>query len=94
MSAPLLKRPSIGLRKFRPLVAAASLAYAVAVTGTAAAEEEEPNTVAPQPFSTLRCSCQQTALPDGPAATEAIRRGLQQGGSAWLPGLPAPESRP
>ncbi|WP_156687976.1 hypothetical protein [Mycobacterium sp. Marseille-P9652] len=94
MSYPLAKRPTRGRWRARMLVAAGTFAYAVAAASTAAAEGSEPSIDAPHPFGTLSCDCQQTALPNSAASLEAIDRGLQQGHSAWLPGLPAPGQRP
>jgi len=42
------------------------------------------------PFAALGCSCRQVAPPDGPALREEIRRGLRDGLSVWVPGLPPP----
>jgi hypothetical protein len=71
------------------LSAGIALSCAVMVAATASAD---PNTVetGANPFGTLSCSCRQTAPADGPALKAAIDRGLQEGHSAWLPGLPAP----
>lgn len=52
----------------------------------------DPNQIGPDPnpFSALSCSCQGTAPAGGPDVQEEIGRGLREGLSAWLPGLPAP----
>ena len=42
------------------------------------------------PFGGLSCNCRETAPPGSPALKAEIDRGLGQGHSAWLPGLPAP----
>ena len=44
----------------------------------------------PNPYSGFRCSCPQAAPPGSPAGNEEVSRGLREGHSAWLPGLPAP----
>lgn len=44
----------------------------------------------PNPFGGLTCNCRETAPPGSPALKAEIDRGLGQGHSAWLPGLPAP----
>ena len=44
----------------------------------------------PNPFSGLSCSCQKTAPAGSPAAKADIDRGIREGLSAALPGLPAP----
>jgi hypothetical protein len=50
----------------------------------------DPNTFGadPNPFGGFSSSRQETAPADSPG--EAIKRGLREGHSAWLPGLPAP----
>lgn len=44
----------------------------------------------PNPFGTLDCSCQEAAPADSPPVRDEIDRGLREGHSAPLPGLPAP----
>ena len=44
----------------------------------------------PNPFSTLSCSCRQTAPVGSADPREEIDRGIQEGLSAWIPGLPPP----
>jgi hypothetical protein len=63
--------------------------------GGAAPASADPNSMgsAPNPFGGLTCSCRQTAPPGSPAAREEIERGLREGRSAWLPGLP-PSTQP
>jgi hypothetical protein len=63
--------------------------------GGAAPASADPNSMgsAPTPFGGLSCSCRQTAPPGSPAAREAIERGLREGRSAWLSGLP-PSTQP
>ena len=63
--------------------------------GGAAPAGADPNSMgsAPNPFGTLTCSCRQTAPPGSPAAGEEIGRGLREGRSALLPGLP-PSTQP
>jgi hypothetical protein len=48
---------------------------------------------APNPFGGLSCSCRETAPPGSPAMRDEIARGIQQGRSASLPGLP-PSTQP
>jgi hypothetical protein len=73
--------------------AAIALSSAVMAATTASAD---PVTTVANPFGTLRCSCPRTAPTDAAALKAAIDRGLHEGHSAWLPGLPAPAqpSRP
>jgi hypothetical protein len=63
-----------------------------AYVGGAAPASAEPDGIGtnPNPFGGLRCSCQETAPPGSPALTQEINRGLWEGRSAWLPGLPPP----
>jgi hypothetical protein len=60
--------------------------------GEAAPAGAEPDAIGAEsnPYTGFRCSCPQAAPPGSPAASEEINRGLRQGHSAWLPGLPAP----
>lgn len=44
----------------------------------------------PDPYGGLHCSCQETAPAGSADPREEIERGLREGHSAWLPGLPAP----
>jgi len=48
---------------------------------------------APNPFGGLSCSCRETAPPGSPAMREEIARGIREGRSASLPGLP-PSTQP
>jgi len=45
---------------------------------------------APNPYSTLHSNRPETAPVGSPALMAEIDRGIQEGLSAWLPGLPAP----
>jgi hypothetical protein len=58
----------------------------------AATVSADPNPVdtGPNPYGTLSCECRETTPADGPAQQADIHRGLREGHSAWLPGLPAP----
>jgi hypothetical protein len=47
----------------------------------------------PNPFGVLRCGCHETAPPDEAARRREIEQGIQEGLSAWLPGLPPPTRR-
>jgi len=61
--------------------------------GGAAPASADPNPPSPSlnPFSALSCSwCRETALAGSPALKAEIDRGIQEGLSAWLPGLPSP----
>ena len=61
---------------------AIALGFCVGVAAPASAD--------PNPFAGLRCNCRETAPVDSPALMAEIDRGIQEGLSAWLPGLPAP----
>jgi hypothetical protein len=73
------------------ILASAAIAVGFLVGGAAQASAD-PNAFGadPNPFNGFSCSCQKTAPADNPALSEQINRGLREGHSAWLPGLPAP----
>ena len=62
------------------------------LVGGAAQASADPNAFGtdPNPFSGFSSSRQATAPADSPALNKEINRGLREGHSAWLPGLPAP----
>jgi hypothetical protein len=66
-----------------------AIAFAACV-GVAAPANADANSVgaAPNPFSTLSCNCQH-APAGSPVPRENIDRGIRDGLSAPLPGLPA-----
>ena len=72
--------------------AAVALGFCV---GGAAPVSADPNPIgsALNSFSSLRCSCRETAPPGSPALREEIEQGIREGRSAWLPGL-APSTQP
>jgi hypothetical protein len=78
-------------------MASAAIALGVGL-GAAAPASAEPNPAStdPNPFGTLGCSCRETAPAGGQALKAEIDRGIQEGRSAILPGLPLPPqpSRP
>lgn len=45
----------------------------------------------PNPFAALRCGCPETAAAGSAERRNEITRGIRDGLSAWLPGLPPPE---
>jgi len=61
----------------------------IAAAAPASADRSTAGT-APNPFSGLSCSCQKKVPAGDPAATAEIDRGIGEGLSATLPGLPAP----
>jgi hypothetical protein len=62
------------------------------LVGGVALASADPNAFGadPNPFSGFSSSRHETAPADSPALSEQINRGLREGHSAWLPGLPAP----
>jgi hypothetical protein len=74
------------------VLVSSAIAIASFLGGAApASAEENPVGTDSNPFGTLGCgSCGETAPAGSPEATEDIARGLHEGRSAWLPGLPAP----
>ena len=60
------------------------------LVGGAAQASADPNAFGgdPNPFSGFS-GRQETAPADSPALSEELTRGLREGRSAWLPGLPA-----
>jgi hypothetical protein len=55
-----------------------------------ASADATPASTNPSPFSGLSCNCRETAPAGSPTATSDIHRGIREGLSAALPGLPAP----
>jgi hypothetical protein len=84
MSIANLKRSALGM-----ISAAIVLGSGVALAAPATADPNSTETD-PNPYSGFSCNCQETAPPGSPATSEEINRGLREGHSAWLPGLPAP----
>jgi hypothetical protein len=74
----------------KTLVSAAIAVGACVVAAAPASADPATAGTNPSPFSTLSCSCQKTAPAGGPASTAEIDRGIRNGLSAALPGLPAP----
>jgi hypothetical protein len=81
--------------RHRPLITKIVIGVAIALgswvaAATPAAAEPSPPGAGSNPFGTLSCSCPQAPPVDSPAVRDQIHRGLQEGLSAWLPGLPPP----
>jgi len=73
------------------ILISAAIAVGLGVGGAAAASAEpNPNNTSPNPYGGLGCSCQATAPAGSPDVKAEIDRGLQEGHTAWLPGLPPP----
>jgi hypothetical protein len=73
------------------LLIGAAIAIGAGVVGAAPASAE-PNVVGgePNPYGTLGCNCRETAPPGSPDRMQEIDRGLWEGHTAVLPGLPGP----
>ena len=98
MSIANLKRSALGLQNLDPKVLitktliSAAIVLGFCVVGTApASADPDPSDIHPNPFGGLSCNCRETIPPDNPALREEeIRRGIQAGLSASLPGLSQP----
>lgn len=71
------------------LTATLGFGLSVAAAAPAVANPADPD---PNPFSGLRCNCHEVAPAGSPALIDEIHRGLGEGHSVLLPGLPAPKS--
>ncbi len=61
------------------------------VAGTAPAHADPDAAGAdPNPFATLHCGCREVAPADSADPRDEIKRGIREGLSAWVPGLPPP----
>jgi hypothetical protein len=72
------------------LVSAAIVLGSLVAGAAPASADPNQSDSNPNPFGSLGCNCRETAPPGSPALTAEINRGIQQGHSAWLPGLAAP----
>ena len=73
------------------ILVSAVIAVGVCISGAApASADSNPASTAPNPFSTLSCNCRESAPAGGPALSQNIDRGIREGLSASVPGLPAP----
>jgi hypothetical protein len=73
----------------KTLISAAAAVCAWVAGAVAAGADPNPDGAEPNPFGGLRCGCHQ-AGPGGPDAQDEIRRGLREGLSVRVPGLPPP----
>jgi hypothetical protein len=74
------------------ILAGAAIALGLWVAGaTPASADPNPNPVGadPNPYSGLSCSCRETAPAGSPELKEEIDRGIREGLTAEVPGLPA-----
>jgi hypothetical protein len=74
------------------ILASAAIVLGAWVAGAAPASADT-NGTNPNPFGGLRCNCQEITPSGSPTLRDEIARGLRQGRSAWLPGLP-PSTQP
>jgi len=74
----------------RSLISAAIVLGSCVALAAPASATTGPVTTDPNPFGSLTSNSRETAPPGSPALKAEIDRGLWQGHSAWLPGLPAP----
>ena len=89
--------PSADMAKHRnhqvitKILVSAAIALVCGVAGAAPASAG-PNVSStdPNPFSGLSCDCQETAPAGSPALREEINRGIREGRTVSVPGLPAP----
>ncbi len=73
------------------ILVSGAIAVGLGIGGAASASgDPNPSNTSPNPYGGLGCSCQGAAPADGPDVKAQIDRGLQEGHTAWLPGLPAP----
>ena len=73
------------------ILVTAAIAVGFGVVGAAPASAD-PNAagIDPNPFGTLGCSCRDSAPAGSPQARDDIDRGIREGLTASLPGLPPP----
>jgi hypothetical protein len=69
--------------------AAIALGAGLAGAASAAADPDAIST-APNPYGTLGCNCRETAPAGSPELSEKINRGIREGLTVSVPGLPAP----
>jgi hypothetical protein len=68
-----------------------AIATSCCVAGAAPAPADpDAHGAEPNPYGTLRCGCPDAAGPDSAERRNEINRGIRQGLSAWVPGLPPP----
>ena len=72
------------------ILISAAIALGLWVAGaTPASADPNPVGTDPNPFGGLSCSCRESAPASSPELREEIERGIREGLSADLPGLPA-----
>jgi hypothetical protein len=78
-------------RATRKILVSAAIALAAGLAAAAPAAAD-PNAISTDanPFGTLGCNCPGTAPTGGPELAQEIHRGMREGLSVSVPGLPAP----
>ncbi len=78
-------------RVTKKMLVTAAIALAAGLAGAAPAAAD-PNAIGPDPnpFGTLGCNCRGTVPADGPESKQEINRGMREGLSVSVPGLPTP----
>jgi hypothetical protein len=86
-----IANPEQSRKMIAKLLVTAAIAVGFGVVGAAPAGAD-PNTGStdPNPFGTLGCSCRETAPAGSPQAKGDIDRGIREGLTASVPGLPPP----
>ncbi len=74
----------------RPLISVAIVLGCCVALAAPASATTGPSTTDPNPFGGLTSNSRETAAPGSSALKAEVDRGLREGQSAWLPGLPAP----
>jgi hypothetical protein len=72
------------------ILVSAAIAMGSVAGAAPAGADSNPTGADPNPFATLSCGCRETAPAGSPVLRGEIDRGIQNGFSAQLPGLPAP----
>jgi hypothetical protein len=70
------------------LVSAAIVLGASVGIAAPASADPNPASAGTNPFGALSCSCRETAPADSPVLKDEIHRGIREGLSVLLPGLP------
>lgn len=78
-------------REMAKILVSAAMALGAGLAWAAPAAAD-PNAIGtdPNPYGTLGCNCRETAPADSPQLSAEINRGLREGLSVSVPGLPTP----
>ena len=88
-------RARLANRPHRRVITKILVSAAIALGGglvAAAPAAADPHAIdtSPNPFGVLGCNCRQTAPADSPQSRQGISRGIREGLTVSVPGLPAP----